>query len=59
MSKFVIYKDYKGEYRWRYRANNNEIIAVSSEGYKQKQSAIHSIYLIKNAYNDDVLDTTN
>ena len=28
-----IYKDARGEYRWRLRDTNNEIIAVSGEGY--------------------------
>ena len=27
MAKFQIFKDKAGEYRWRLRANNNEIIA--------------------------------
>ncbi|HVM09484.1 MAG TPA: DUF1508 domain-containing protein [Acidimicrobiales bacterium] len=33
---FVVYKDDAGEFRWRLRAANNEIIAVSSEGYRNK-----------------------
>jgi uncharacterized protein YegP (UPF0339 family) len=31
--KFELYKDKKGEFRWRLKAKNGEIIAVSSEGY--------------------------
>ena len=34
--QFEITKDVAGEYRWRLRAPNGEIIAVG-EGYKQKQ----------------------
>jgi len=33
MSSFFIYEDNRGEYRWRLRDNNNEIITVSGEGY--------------------------
>ena len=36
MSKFQIYQDRKGEYRWRLRARNGEIIADSNEGYSRK-----------------------
>lgn len=58
MTRFVIYKDSKNEYRWRFKANNGEIIAVSSEGYTQKQGAINSIALMKLAYNAEVVDLT-
>lgn len=42
MSKFEVYKDKKGETRFRYRAGNGEIV-FSSEGYKAKASALKSI----------------
>ncbi|MGD8865397.1 MAG: DUF1508 domain-containing protein, partial [Anaerolineales bacterium] len=35
MAKFEIYKDKKGQFRWRLLANNNQIIA-SGEGYSSK-----------------------
>ena len=47
MSKFQIYKDRKGEYRWRLRARNGEIIADSNEGYSSKASCKHGIDLVK------------
>jgi len=47
MAKFQIFKDGKGEYRWRLRAGNNEIIATSGEGYKAKASCEHGIELVK------------
>lgn len=46
MSKFEVYKDKKGETRFRYRAANGEIV-FSSEGYKAKASAMKSIESIK------------
>ena len=58
MAKFVIYKDTAGQYRWRLRAANNEIIAVS-EAYITKQGTEHSIYLVKAlAQSADVVDLT-
>jgi uncharacterized protein len=47
VSKFQIFKDRKGEYRWRLRARNGEIIADSNEGYSRKASCKHGIDLVK------------
>lgn len=46
MSKFEIYKDKKGETRFRYRASNGEIV-FGSEGYKARASALKSIESLK------------
>jgi uncharacterized protein YegP (UPF0339 family) len=47
VSKFQIYKDRKGEYRWHLRARNGEIIADSNEGYSRKASCQHGIDLVR------------
>jgi uncharacterized protein YegP (UPF0339 family) len=47
MAKFQLYKDQSGEYRWRLRADNNEIIANSSEGYVNKSGCERGIELVK------------
>jgi uncharacterized protein len=47
MAKFQIFKDAKGEYRWRLRADNGEQIADSDEGYKAKADCQHGIDLVK------------
>ena len=47
MAQFELYKDVKKEYRWRLRADNNEIIADSSEGYIYKSDCKHGIELVK------------
>ncbi len=52
MTKFQVYKDRADEYRWRLRADNNEIIADSSEGYVNKSDCLHGIDLVK-AVNPD------
>lgn len=46
MAKFELYADNAGEYRWRLRANNHQIIAVSGQGYSKKSDCLHGIYLI-------------
>ena len=37
--KFEVYKDKRGEYRWRRKASNGNIVGASSEGYKSKKDA--------------------
>ena len=34
--KFEVYKDKRGEFRWRRKATNGEIVGASSEGYTKK-----------------------
>ena len=38
--KWDIYQDKRGEWRWRRRAVNGNIIGAASEGYKSKDDAI-------------------
>jgi len=37
--KFEVYKDKRGEWRWRRQASNGNIVGASSEGYKSKKDA--------------------
>jgi len=47
--KFELYKDKAGEFRFRFKASNGEIM-FGSEGYKAKKSALDAIESIqKNA----------
>ena len=46
-ARFQIYRDRRGEYRWRLRAINGEIIADSNEGYSRKSDCEHGIDLVK------------
>lgn len=43
---FEIYKDVAGQFRWRLRAANHEIIA-QGEGYTSKQNCQNAINLVK------------
>ena len=44
--KFEVYTDKAGEYRFRLKARNGEIIAVS-EGYKAKTSCLNGVESVK------------
>jgi uncharacterized protein YegP (UPF0339 family) len=46
-AKFELYKDAKGEFRWRLVASNGQTIATSGEGYKSKDSAKAGIESVK------------
>ena len=46
MAKFEIYRDASGEYRWRFRADNNEVVA-SGEGYSSRDDCEQAVQLIK------------
>lgn len=46
MTRFEIYQDVSGQYRWRLIANNGEIVAAS-EAYTLKYNAIRSVNRIK------------
>jgi uncharacterized protein YegP (UPF0339 family) len=45
--KYKVYKDAKGEGRWRLVAANGNSIANSGEGYKSKADCLHGIELVK------------
>ena len=41
--KFEVYKDARGEFRWRLRHQNGNILATASEGYSSKASCMKCI----------------
>lgn len=46
-SKFEVYEDDKKEHRWRLKAGNNQVVAVSSEGYKDKAAAEKALKVVR------------
>jgi uncharacterized protein YegP (UPF0339 family) len=50
--KFELYEDKAGEFRFRLKAGNGEII-LASEGYKQRASAENGIESVKKNAPDD------
>jgi len=53
---FELYKDAAGEYRWRLRHENGNIIADSGEGYAGKQGALNGIRSVKENAPDAPID---
>ena len=48
-AKFEVYKDRGGEYRWRLRAQNRQILATSGEAYADKRGCLAAIESVKRA----------
>ena len=44
---FEIYKDKAGEYRWRLRTQNTQVIATSGQGYSSKRACEEGIESVK------------
>ena len=57
MAKFQIYKDKKGEFRWRLIATNGNMIANGGEGYVSKSGCKKGIAsVIKNAPTAEIVE---
>ena len=54
--KFHVYKDTKGEWRWRLKAANGKVVADSAEGYSSKQGCLNGIDLVKGTTNIPVVE---
>jgi uncharacterized protein YegP (UPF0339 family) len=44
---FEVYKDKADEFRWRLRTTNQQVIANSGQGYKEKRSCLAGIESVK------------
>ena len=54
--KFEIFKDAKGEYRFRLKAANGEVIAVG-EAYSSKQACVNGVESVKkNAADAEIVE---
>ncbi|HEX3813828.1 MAG TPA: DUF1508 domain-containing protein [Mycobacteriales bacterium] len=47
MAKFEVYKDTRGEYRWRLKSANGQVIATGGEGYTNKSGVENGIQAVK------------
>ena len=58
-AKFEVYKDRAGEFRWRLRATNTQVLASSGQGYTTKRDCMSGIESVKRAVAEaPVEDTT-
>lgn len=53
---YEVYKDVAHQWRWRLKAANHQIVAVSGEGYHNKGDCEHAISLVKSSADAPVKD---
>lgn len=54
--KYEVYKDKQGEFRWRLKHSNGNILAKSSEGYKAKADCMKCIENTQNSGSATVVE---
>ncbi|MCC6779308.1 MAG: DUF1508 domain-containing protein [Hyphomicrobiales bacterium] len=53
---YWVYKDVTSQWRWRLRAGNNRIIAVSGEAYHNRSDCVAAIGLNKGSTDAPIRD---
>lgn len=57
LAQFEVFRDQRGEWRWRLRHRNGKIIATSGEGYTRKHNAQNGIRsVMENAPNAEITE---
>lgn len=56
--KLQVFKDAKGEFRWRRRAGNHQIISTSGEGYTTKVNMWNGLRLSNADWRDIRIEDT-
>lgn len=56
--RFIIYRDSRGEFRWRLKAANGRVIADGAEGYKTKRGCLNGMDAFFQADAHDYEDLT-
>lgn len=56
--RFELYRDAGGEWRWRLRVQNGNVIADSGEGYVRREDCENAISLVKGSADASTIDMT-
>ncbi|NEU11937.1 DUF1508 domain-containing protein [Methylobacterium sp. BTF04] len=56
--RFELYRDSAGEWRWRLRVANGNVVADSAEGYARRADCEHGIALVKESAAASIVDMT-
>jgi len=56
--RFELYRDAGGQWRWRLRVQNGNIVAESGEGYVRREDCEHAIGLVKRSAEAALVDMT-
>lgn len=55
-AKWELYTDGGGEFRFRLKAGNGEVIALSSEGYSSKSGALNGIESVRRNADAEIIE---
>jgi uncharacterized protein YegP (UPF0339 family) len=47
MSKFTVYTDKHEEFRWKFLANDESVVARSSGGFKRREDCLASVEVLR------------
>jgi uncharacterized protein YegP (UPF0339 family) len=56
--RFELYRDGIGQWRWRLRVQNGNVVADSGEGYARREDCEHGIALVKRSAEASIVDMT-
>jgi uncharacterized protein YegP (UPF0339 family) len=56
--RFEVYRDATGDWRWRLRHQNGQVVAESAEGYRRREDCEHGIDLVKQSASAKMVDMT-
>ena len=54
--RFEVFKDGIGQWRWRLRAQNGNVIADSGEGYRHREDCERGVALVKSSGDASIVD---
>ncbi|MDB5591041.1 DUF1508 domain-containing protein [Enterovirga sp.] len=54
--RFELHKDAAGDWRWRLRATNGNVVADSAEGYRNREDCERGIALVKSSASAPTVD---
>lgn len=54
--KIEVFQDRKGEFRWRRKAGNSQVISTGAEGYVRKRDVMHGLKIANADYKSVRID---
>ena len=54
--RFELYKDGSGDWRWRLRTQNGNVVADSAEGYRHRADCERGIEIVRSASAATIVD---
>lgn len=54
--RFELYRQADGDWRWRLRATNGNVVADSAEGYRRREDCERGVALVKSSADAPTVD---